>query len=244
MSPDTLPSDGMILKVFTPHQLGLEVDWILMGEGADPQVLRQRKPWLVEAAEHALELGLDLLQPQLVMRLLDVDEMRHQQVRFTQGGSLAGEAIGQHLAGARQVALVVYTIGPLLEERIQAEMNTDPTLAFAFEGLANAAVEALGGLVFHQLEEIAAARNWQLSILLSPGMVGWSLEEGQPQIFRLLDTSPAGVEVTSAWMMLPRKTSSAVVGLGPDLLPAEGLPCEYCTLNGRCRYKEFHGRAN
>ncbi len=227
---------------FTPQELNLEVDYVLMGEGADPQVLRSRNPSLVAQAEQALTDGLNLFQPQLALRVLDVRDWIHQRVNFVQGGSLCGEAIAQHLAGAKQIALMVYTIGPLIEEKVKAYMNEEPGLAMAYEGLGNAAVEILGSLVFKQIDKIALQRDWQLSILLSPGMIGWDIEQAQPQIFKLLDAARVGVRLNEASMMIPRKSSSAVAGMGPNLVPAKGLPCEYCSLNDSCRYKGYHGR--
>jgi hypothetical protein len=114
----------------------------------------------------------------------------------------------------------------------------------AYEGLANAAIEVLGSLVFKQLETIASKQDWQVSILLSPGMIGWDLEQAQPQIFRLLDAEQIGVHLNEACSMLPLKSSSAVAGMGPNIVPAQGLPCAYCALNDRCRYKGYHGRVS
>lgn len=227
---------------FTPQELNLEVDYVLMGEGADPYVLRRRNPGLVAQAEQALTEGLNLLKPQLALRILDVGDWIHQRVNFIQGGSLVGKAVVQHLAGAKQIALMVYTIGPLIDEKVKAYMNDEPGLAIAYDGLGNAAVEILGSLVFKQLEKHALKQDWQLSILLSPGMIGWELEQAQLQIFNLLDAARVGVHINEACLMIPRKSSSAVAGMGPDVVPAQGLPCEYCSLNDHCRYKGYHGR--
>jgi len=43
--------------------LVLEVDQVLRAQGADPAILRTRRPALVEIAQQALEEGLPLLEP-------------------------------------------------------------------------------------------------------------------------------------------------------------------------------------
>jgi len=233
-----LPTDTRILR-FDPADLELTVDWVLQAQGADAAVLRARRPQVVNIAEQALTEGLELIQPRAMIRLLDVRELNHQRLTLD-GGKLSGEAIGQHLAGARQVALVLYTSGPALEQRIQQLMTNDAPYAFALDGVGNAANDALSLQVYRWVSHLAGQRGWQTSIFLNPGMIGWSVEQGQSQIFSLLDGEPIGVTLNEHFAMYPRKSTSGVIGLGPDLTPAEGPPCEYCALNDTCRFKGRH----
>ena len=225
---------------FTPQDLDLSVDWILQGQGADPAGLRARRPQLVKVAERALQEGMTVLQPRCALLLLEVDSLAHDRLNLRPQGYLSGQAVGQHLAGARQAALMVYSVGEQIEQRIQQTFSTDPPFSLALDGLANAAMDALGNRLYELLQREAEHNGWQLSIFLSPGMVGWSMEQGQAQIFRLLQASLIGVQVNSAWLMIPRKSTSAVVGLGPGLVPAQGPPCEYCAINDTCRFKGRH----
>ena len=234
-----LPSLTEVLS-FAPGDLGLTVDWVLQGQGADPDALRVRRPRLVDMARQALAEGLTLIQPRAALLRLPVEVLSHQRLTFQGGGWLAGQAVGQHLAGAREATVMVYSAGSRLEARIQSLMASDLPYALALDGVGTAAIDALGGLIYHQLEEQAAANGWQVSILLSPGMMGWSVEEGQPQIFRLIDAARIGVRINPAWVMIPRKSTSGVVGAGPGLVPAQGLPCEFCALQGTCRYQGRH----
>jgi hypothetical protein len=233
-------ADQTTVLSFSPEDLGLTIDWILQGQGADPAAIRARRPYLVSLAERALHEGLSFLHPKCVVRILPVESLKHERLIFNQSSYLAGPAIGQHLAGAREVAVMVYTVGPQIEERIQAEFEQDAPFALALDGLANAAVDTLGNLVYQHLQQTAAGKGWQLSIFLSPGLQGWSVEQGQPQIFNLIDATQIGVRPNDSWLMIPRKSTSAVVGFGPDLVPAQGPPCEYCALNETCRYQGMH----
>ncbi len=228
---------------YTPEDLGLDVDWVLMGQGADPQKLRARRPQLVDIAARALQDGLPLLKPQAAIQFLEVRSFTHNRLELENGFALHGQAIAQHLSAAQKVALMVYTVGEELEARIAEEMAREPSYGLALDGLGTGAIDAMGGRLFHHYEDLAARQNMQLSIFVSPGMKDWTVEEGQPQIFAALDTREIGVRVTPGWQMLPRKTASAVIGFGKNLVPAEGLPCEYCSLNETCRYKGRHAHA-
>lgn len=225
---------------FDPHQLELTADWILQAQGADPAVLRTRHPQAAAAAERALAAGLPLLEPTAAVRLLEVQQLSHQHLDLSPGGSLHGEAVGRHLAGARQVAVVLYTGGEKLEQRIAHEMPADAPFAFALDALGTAANDALLLQVYRYVSRLAEGRGWQISIFLNPGMIGWSVEQGQPQLFALLDPAQIGVSVNPQWAMHPRKTTSGVIGLGPGLTPADGPPCAFCALDATCRFKGKH----
>lgn len=225
---------------FDPYQLELTPDWVLQAQGADPAVLRRRKPQLVDIAEQALAEGLPLLQPAALIRLMDVKQLAHQRLEFSGGGLLHGEAVGRHLAGARQAALVLYTSGGHLERHIAQQMKLDPPLAFALDALGTAANDAIMLQVYRHVSSLARQHGWQISIFLNPGMTGWSVAQGQPQIFALLDGEEIGISVNPHWSMQPRKSTSGVIGIGPGLTPADGPPCEFCALNDTCRYKGRH----
>ncbi len=71
--------------------------------------------------------------------------------------------------------------------------GADPQYALALDGLGNAAVEMLAQQVCANIGEKVQTKGWTASTPLSPGITGWPVEIGQPQIFALLDPSTAGV---------------------------------------------------
>jgi hypothetical protein len=105
----------------------------------------------------------------------------------------------------------------------------------AIYGVGSAAVEALANAACQQFEQEAVQRSWQASVPFSPGMVSWSVEEGQRQIFSLLDSSLIDVTLTNASFMLPMKSLSMVMGFGPNL-SHQGKPCDFCVMREVCKY--------
>jgi hypothetical protein len=85
----------------------------------------------------------------------------------------------------------------------------------------------------------AEAGRLKTTVPLSPGLVGWPVAAGQRQIFALLDTAAAGVTLTEGSMMVPKKSTSMVIGIGPDVEHA-GESCDYCSMAETCRYREEH----
>jgi hypothetical protein len=77
------------------------------------------------------------------------------------------------------------------------------------------------------------------SMPLNPGMVGWPVEKGQPEIFLLLDSEQIQVSLTDSCMMTPNKSLSIVIGLGSKVTSV-GSSCDYCTLKGICKYQNHY----
>lgn len=216
--------------------LSLDVDAVLRGQGADPAVIRARRPALLALAERALAEGTPWLAPAALYRRLVVQEFSHERLELVGGAALTGPLIARQLAGACAVFVCLLTIGPALEQRSSAAFATDPGYALALDGLANAAVTALTEAVCAALEAQVAAEGLRTTTALSPGLEGWPIDVGQPQLFTLLDATPMGVVLTPEALMLPRKSSSFVMGIGPAVDRA-GEPCDYCSQRATCRHR-------
>jgi hypothetical protein len=226
------------MPVLTDWVLKLEVDQVLRGQGADPAVVRARRPALVAIAERALQVGVPLLQPTVAYVRITARGLRHERLTLD-GGLLQGPLIAQHLAAAEQVIAMVCTIGEALEAEVARQMDEDPVYALALDGLGSAAAETLAGMACHGFEREAQARGWHASLPLSPGMIGWPVPEGQAQIFALLDPGEAGVRLTETGMMIPRKSLSLVLGLGEAMAVGDSA-CSFCSLNATCRYQDHY----
>lgn len=220
----------------TGWQLDIDTDMILRGQGADPEVVRRRKPRLVETAEQALTEGMRWIQPAVVYRLLGVESLRHETMTLHGGGKLTSGLIAEHLAQAQQVVLVVCTLGDGLEKRVSMLMQTDSLLGFALDGFGTIAMESLGAAICSKLEAEARDHGAYTSIPLSPGAIGWPVDVGQRQIFSILDTSSIGVVLNESYQMIPRKSTSMILGISSIPFSA-GRLCDFCGLRETCRYQ-------
>ncbi len=225
------------MTVLDKWDLRLDVDVVLRSQGADPAAIRKRSPSLVESAERALEEGNPLLQPRVTARRLLIEDLLHERLNLEGDGRLSGELLAEHMGGAQEAVIVLCTVGEALERRAADVSKEDAVYGLALDGVGSAGVEALANAACALFEEEATKEDCQVTIPLSPGMVGWPVEQGQPQIFDLLDASEIGVRLTESMMMLPRKSLTFVLGLGKELM-AGGRTCDYCSLKETCRYRD------
>jgi hypothetical protein len=227
------------MTILDKWDLRLDVDVVLRSQGADPAAIRKRSPSLVESTERALEEGNPLLQPRVIARRLLIEDLHHEWVKLEGDGRLTGELLAQHMGGAQEAAIVLCTVGEALERRAADVSKEDAIYGLALDGVGSAGVKALANAACALFEEEATEEDSQVTIPLSPGMVGWPVEQGQPQIFDLLDAGEIDVRLTEGMMMLPRKSLTFVLGIGKELI-AGGRTCDYCSLKATCRYRDHY----
>ncbi|MFM8322692.1 MAG: hypothetical protein ACKOC5_17410 [Chloroflexota bacterium] len=216
-----------------------DVDAVLRGQGADPQVIRGRRPAMVRVAEQALAEAAALVEPAVYYRQFAVQGVRHESLLLEGGHKLTGKLVAQQLAGAERLYVILCTIGSSVEQYSAELWSDSASYSLAVDGVGSAAVEALANAACRYFEEQAAGLGWQTSVPLSPGMVDWPIDVGQPQIFELLQDEQQAVSLTPSCIMLPKKTLTMVLGAGPELSSA-GRTCDFCNLRDVCRYQAHY----
>lgn len=224
--------------IWSVDDLKLDVDAVLRGQGADPTVLRKRKPRLLEIAVQALEIGRDLLDPQVFIQKFGVESLRHEKLILEGDFSMGGAWITRQLAPADFIYAILCTVGERVEKAASKHMDSDMMLGLALDGVGSAGVEALAQLVCKQIEDQAVLDDLQTTVPLSPGMINWSVEDGQPVIFELLNSVNTLVTLTPSFLMRPRKSLSMLLGVGASL-GEKGSTCDYCAMQGTCKYRQY-----
>ncbi|ODU11246.1 MAG: hypothetical protein ABS84_00400 [Rubrivivax sp. SCN 71-131] len=132
------------------------------------------------------------------------------------------------------VACAVCTLGPALERRVAllfAERRA--SLAVALDGVGNELLFALSRRTQDRM--LAQARRQRLSVAgeLRAGDPGLALQ-AQRTVLDLAGAWAIGVELTSALMMHPVKSTSVLQGVGVDLPRQAWSRCDECRSRARC----------
>jgi len=220
-------------------ELIFDVDAVLRGQGADASILRARRPGLVKVAEEAMQESLSLLIPRVVYHEFTVEGVKHESLLLEGGQKIDSKLLAQQLAAASKIIIILATIGLELEKRVSKIWDTNMVYALALDGAGSASVEALANAACLYFENQAAKEGLQASIPFSPGMVDWTVADGQPQIFNLLGKAGTIVNLTPNYIMIPRKSLTMVMGFGVDL-KSSGRTCDFCVMRGTCRYQDHY----
>ncbi len=201
---------------------------------------REPRPAIKQAAEDLYPEAQFLIHPAAIYDRFSVQKATHDRVYLTNGAVLRGPDAAKVLSPARQVIVGVVTIGDALEARSAQFFSQGNSLeGYLLDSLGTAAVTNLVQQVCACLEPLAAEQGYPLGFPISPGEPGWPLTE-QKVLFSLVTADRIGVTLTEGCAMLPKKSISFVVGMGPGILTAaEGSQCDYCSLRETCRHRHL-----
>lgn len=126
---------------------------------------------------------------------------------------IAGQKIGQHLAGCDKVIILAATVGEDIEQAVTQHFQEGQYAeSVLLDAAATTAVEQIGDGMEHMLAPKAAAAGYQMRWRFSPGYGDWPLEQ-QPELIRLSEAAKIGVSLSSSLMLVPRKSITAIIGL-------------------------------
>jgi hypothetical protein len=140
------------------------------------------------------------------------------------------QVVAQLLERCEQVALFVVTIGKYLEG-IAWKLARDGLIlqATVLDAIGSDAVEQVADFVQNKIEGIAEAQGLVISRRFSPGYCDWNIGQ-QRMLFHALTGNTAGVRLTGECLMVPQKSISGIIGIGPPNQDVEDYnPCLTCT---------------
>lgn len=179
-----------------------------------------------------------LLETAIAYEIHAITEMSRRQLSLEGKIVVHGALLPSLLAEAKELATVVCTIGPKLEKRVADYFNRDkPLQGLLLDGIGSAAVDSLIEEVCKFMTAEALSRGYQASSPISPGMPGLPITE-QWQLIKMVPALEIGVSLTSSGMMVPRKSASMVIGIGPQMRTwTRAEVCTHCSLRKTCPYR-------
>lgn len=146
-------------------------------------------------------------------------------------GSIAFESkvIARLLEQCNKVAIFLATIGNHLEEMV-CHLAEDRLIlqATVLDAIGSVAVESVANFVQDRIGEIARDQGLYVSQRFSPGYCDWDIGQ-QKMVFRAMDGNSASVRLTEECLMLPQKSISGIIGIGPGDSNIETYnPCQTC----------------
>jgi len=138
------------------------------------------------------------------------------------------KVIAQLLKQCEKVAVFLTTIGDYLEKMVSQLAEDGLVLqALVLDAIGSIAAEKMADLVKGKIEEEAHAQGLHISPRFSPGYCDWNIEQ-QKIVFQAMNGDSAGIRLTEGCLMLPRKSVSGVIGIGPHYVE-EYNPCPTCS---------------
>jgi hypothetical protein len=143
------------------------------------------------------------------------------------------EAIAQLLERCEKVAVFILTIGGRLDETVRWLADSEQIIeAYVLDAIGSSVAEGLANSVQNRIREAAHAQGFCISRRFCPGYCDWDISQ-QEMVFRSMNSEYAGVFLTDAYLMLPEKSMSGIIGLGSCDNGIESYsPCATCDKRG------------
>lgn len=184
--------------------------------GAMPEGLELQ----LEAAEKKL---MEAAVPQGVYKIVEKDSME-----------LPGESIKRHLEECREMAVMAVTLGAGVERLIRISQIRDMAEAVLLDSGASVLAEQ----VCDGLEEVVKAEGVYMTPRYSPGYGDFPIEM-QGQLTKLLDTHrQMGLSVNESYILLPRKSITAIAGVADHPVRGHMASCDECLIREECTLKK------
>ncbi len=202
-----------------------KIGWGWVKEG----LLKSENLKLSKFAEEYLVKAMPLAKPKAAFIKKRILNLGPDALELEGGVSLSTRYIASHFKGAEAAYLFVVTIGDRIEETASRQMGEGDYLGgYLLDRIGSLAVESLAKSAEEALRRKYGSRGYSTSARFSPGYCDWPIEE-QFKLAKILDFSRAGVRLTKSCMMVPRKSISAMVAIGPKNLFAKiKTQCSVC----------------
>jgi hypothetical protein len=179
-----------------------------------------------------------LLEPAAVYEYYAVRSMTGGQISLEGDKAIHGQLLPAIFPGANDVAVIVCTIGPKLERQAtDYSRSGEPLRGMILDGIGSTAVDSLVAEVLRFIATEVSSRGYEIGSPVNPGMPGFPLTE-QWNLLGLVNADEIGVKLTASGILVPRKSTSMVIGIGPQMTRwTQAEVCARCSLRETCHYK-------
>lgn len=183
--------------------------------------------WFDAVKELAPKLAR-LPRPRVVYRIDPVRGLERRRLELESNAEFAG-SMGQFLTHSVYVATFVATIGSALERLARRWMARGRIMnGMIADALASEAAEAVARRCQDEIRDWARPRGLDVTPRYSPGYCGMDVRQQVP-LFAGLPTHTVNVHLTPSRLMVPVKSVSGLIGIGPaDKVGPTAYPCERC----------------
>ena len=197
----------------------------------------ETKDAILEHLKEALEIAKSKAAPRIHSVKKEIINFNPDSFQIEGDITFSGKELSGHIKGATHISAFLVTIGKDIEEAASSYMNSgDHLLGYLLDRAGSFAVESMAKNAEDALRQTSALKNLSVSMRFSPGYCDWPIEE-QFKLAKILDFSKAGVTLSKNCMMIPKKSISAVVGIGPkELFSKIKSPCLLCNMKV-CDYR-------
>ena len=192
--------------------------------------LSRTKNFSEQSIIDACDEALLLLNVRGIWKIYDYDAENFI-VKSTPPFKLVGKSITRHLCNCEKVICMAVTVGEEIENEVTKKFGAGNYVeSVLLDAAATAAVEQAADSLERAISPQFAKDGFNFKSRFSPGYGDWALEN-QKNFFAITGASEIGMSLTSALMLMPRKSVTAIIGLEKnksDAVKTSAVKCTTC----------------
>lgn len=183
--------------------------------------------WFDQVARMLDELRR-VMRPRGIYRIDDVAALEPTRVRLASGAEYQG-TVGRFLEHTTQIATYVVTIGSGVERLSRGWLRQGKVMQGTIaDAIASTVAEATAERLRGEVRAWARGQGLDATPGYSPGYCGLHVRQ-QQTLFASLPTQRINVHLTPSCLMLPVKSVSGLIGIGPaGKVSGDSYPCQHC----------------
>lgn len=192
---------------------------------------------LTDLIEACCEEVIDISKENFVYEIFDI-ERKNQEISLL-GSTLVLKDMDiiNHLSASKKCVVMAATLGIDIDNRIAFYSRFNITKGLIMDACASTAIESLCDALQTQIMEKALEDNLHITNRYSPGYGNFSIDN-QSNILNILEAyKKIGLSVTESNILLPRKSVTALIGLGEIITLKTNDKCMNCN-NSDCDFRK------
>jgi hypothetical protein len=155
----------------------------------------------------------ELIKPIVAYETYKIIGIEPEKITIEGDFCISGSLLPERLAGANLLVILVSTIGPQLEDRVKEYTAIKETFkGMLLDGIGSSAMHSITQDVCAFISKQIETEGNKPSPAFLPGMLGFPLTE-QVSLLKLAKAERIGVTLSSSGIMVPRKSTSRVIGV-------------------------------
>ena len=213
------------ILTFEPQSISIDEGTVLRTIGY-PKARQVAAP-VKEALPRLIKTAGALAVPVALYGIYNLQSVSKDAVAIAKGPAFSGSRVAAAIQNADRALLFVLTLGKEISKLSQDLAKNDPFEAFLLDSIASVMAEALADKFQNEMENNLKGKGLWGGLRFSPGYCDWPFVENRA-LLHFIDSEKIHVTVTEGGMMVPEKTISGMMGLGPDKEKVKINPCIIC----------------
>lgn len=151
---------------------------------------------------------------------------------------LTGKDIIDLLNNSKSAVIMAVTLGGFIDKKIAFYEKTNLTKALILDSCATTAVEEVCDIIERHIKEKALERDLGITFRYSPGYGDLQLSVQKDFISTLSADKRIGLNTSEHYLLFPRKSVTAIIGLVPKEMQSTKRTCEVCKNYKNCSFRK------